>query len=278
MAAEPPYRACSGAAGVRWGYPVMTCAMTRSGHNAQVRVLVTGATGYIGGRLAPRLVEEGHQVRATTRSASRLRDLPWAARAEIVEADVLDSDRLAAALEGVEVAYYLVHSIPTGKDFTVTDRRAARTFAARARAAGVRRIVYLGGMPGGGADASRHLSSRAEVGTILLDSGVPTIMLQAAVVVGSGSASFEMLRYLTERLPVMVTPPPTPDVLAGLVGKPNDFGSLADLVDLAIDNGFRPLAVSMANTDEWDTFESRWCAGRERWLLAHPDAAALVKC
>ena len=169
-------------------------------------MLVTGATGYVGGRLAPRLVEEGHEVRGMTRSASRLRDMPWAARAEIVEADVLDSDRLAAALDGVEVAYYLVHSIPTGKDFTETDRRAAQTFVGGARAAGVRRIVYLGGMAGDDADASQHLSSRAEVGTILLDSGVPTIVLQAAVIVGSGSASFEMLRYLTERLPVMVTP------------------------------------------------------------------------
>jgi uncharacterized protein YbjT (DUF2867 family) len=170
------------------------------------RVLVTGATGYIGGRLVPRLLAEGYEVRAMTRSSGRLRDVPWAAGVDVVEADALDPAALDAALDGVHVAYYLIHSIDTGRRFEQTDRRAARAFAEAARRAGVRRIVYLGGLAPEDPDLSPHLRSRAEVGKVLLESGVPTVVLRAAVIVGSGSASFEMMRYLTERLPVMVTP------------------------------------------------------------------------
>ncbi|MGY0236283.1 SDR family oxidoreductase [Longispora urticae] len=170
-----------------------------------VRCVVTGATGYVGGRLAPRLLDAGHTVRCVTRDAGRLRDVPWATRAEIVTADLAEPDGLAEVLADTDVAYYLVHSMG-GPDFEAADRRAARNFAAAARAAGVRRIVYLGGPDPGDADASPHLRSRAEVGDILLAGGVPTVVLRAAVILGSGSASFEMLRYLTERLPAMVTP------------------------------------------------------------------------
>ena len=171
-----------------------------------MKCLVTGATGYIGGRLAPRLLDAGHAVRCLSRSAARLRDVPWAARVEVVEGDLADPDSLPAALDGVEVAYFLVHSLGR-RDFEDLDRAAAANFAAAARAAGVRRIVYLGGpQPWPDERASAHLRSRAEVAQILLDSGVPTVALRAPVIIGSGSASFEMLRYLTERLPVMVTP------------------------------------------------------------------------
>ncbi|MFJ3924669.1 SDR family oxidoreductase [Streptomyces sp. NPDC090022] len=172
-------------------------------------VLVTGATGYIGGRLVPELLDAGHRVRCLARSPERLRDHPWAGRAEVVRGDVTDARSLADALRGIEVAYYLVHAMTGGKDFEERDRTAARTFAEQARAAGVRRIVYLGGLTPAGIpvpELSPHLRSRAEVGRILLASGVPTAVLRAAVIIGSGSASFEMLRYLTERLPVMVTP------------------------------------------------------------------------
>ena len=169
-------------------------------------VLVTGATGYIGGRLVPRLLADGHRVRALTRSASRLRDLPWAGQVETVQGDVLEPADVARALARVDVAYYLVHSIGTGAEFEDTDRRAATVFAEQARAAGVRRIVYLGGLTPAGEELSPHLRSRSEVADILLASGVPTAALQAAVILGSGSASFEMLRYLTERLPAMITP------------------------------------------------------------------------
>ncbi|GGO90939.1 NAD(P)-dependent oxidoreductase [Wenjunlia tyrosinilytica] len=171
--------------------------------------LVTGATGYIGGRLVPELLRAGHRVRCLARSPEKLRDHPWAGQVRSVRGDVTDADSLGAAMEGVDVAYYLVHALGTGSGFEETDRRAARTFGERARAAGVRRIVYLGGLTPDGVpeeELSPHLRSRAEVGRVLLGSGVPTAVLRAAVIIGSGSASFEMLRYLTERLPVMVTP------------------------------------------------------------------------
>ncbi len=171
--------------------------------------LVTGVTGYIGGRLVPELLRAGHRVRCLVRDPRRVRDQPWAADVEVVTADVTRPDTLPAAFEGVEVAYYLVHALGTGRDFEATDRHAAHAFADAARAAGARRIVYLGGLAPAGVpeeELSPHLRSRAEVGRILLSSGVPTAHLRAAVIIGSGSASFEMLRYLTERLPVMVTP------------------------------------------------------------------------
>jgi uncharacterized protein YbjT (DUF2867 family) len=205
---------------------------------------VTGATGYIGGRLVPELLAAGYRVRCLARSPDRLRDHPWAGRAEVVRGDVTDPASVAAALRGVDVAYYLVHALGTGRGFEETDRRAARTFGERARAAGVRRIVYLGGLTPAGvpeSELSPHLRSRAEVGRILLGSGVPATVLRAAVVIGSGSASFEMLRHLTERLPVMITPSwvhtrtqpvAVRDVLRALVGSagmPEDVSRTFDI-------------------------------------------------
>ncbi|MFF3615471.1 SDR family oxidoreductase [Streptomyces sp. NPDC002580] len=173
------------------------------------RCLVTGATGYIGGRLVPELLAEGYRVRCLARSPAKLRDYPWAGQAEVVRADVTDAASVAEAMRGCDIAYYLVHALGSGHDFEKTDREAARIFGEQARAAGVRRIVYLGGLTPEGVpeeELSPHLRSRAEVGRVLLESGVPTTVLRAAVIIGSGSVSFEMLRYLTERLPVMVTP------------------------------------------------------------------------
>ena len=171
--------------------------------------LVTGATGYIGGRLVPELLAAGHRVRCLGRSPGKLRDHPWAGEVEVVAGDVTRAESVAEAMRGVDVAYYLVHALGAGRGFEDKDRTAARTFGEQARAAGVRRIVYLGGLTPVGVperQLSPHLRSRSEVGRILLDSGVPTTVLRAAVIIGSGSASFEMLRYLTERLPAMVTP------------------------------------------------------------------------
>ncbi|MER5884101.1 SDR family oxidoreductase [Streptomyces sp. NPDC001941] len=171
--------------------------------------LVTGASGYIGGRLVPELLAAGHRVRCLARSPEKLRDHPWADRVEIVRGDVTDAASTGAALAGVDVAYYLVHSLTSGGGFEDTDRAAARTFAGEAGRAGVGRVVYLGGLTPAahpGEELSPHLRSRAEVGEVFLAGPVPATVLRAAVIIGSGSASFEMLRYLTERLPVMVTP------------------------------------------------------------------------
>ncbi|MET0421283.1 MAG: SDR family oxidoreductase [Acidimicrobiia bacterium] len=171
-----------------------------------MNILVTGATGYIGGRLVPRLVDLGHDVRVLTRSPDKLTDVPWRDEVDVCIGDALEAHDVRRALAGVDVVYYLVHSIGTGSQFVESDRRAATNLADAAAGAGVQRVVYLGGMVPTGDDLSPHLASRAEVGQILLDGAVPAVVLQAAVIIGSGSASFEMLRYLTERLPVMVTP------------------------------------------------------------------------
>lgn len=167
-------------------------------------ILVTGATGYVGGRLWRRLEAEGRRVRCLARRPSGLASRVGAAT-EVVQGDVLDADSLGPALAGVESAYYMVHSMGSGTDFEEEDRTAARNFGTAARRAGVRRIIYLGGL-GHGRDLSPHLRSRQEVGEILRDSGVPVLELRASIVIGSGSLSFEMIRALVERLPVMITP------------------------------------------------------------------------
>ncbi len=173
---------------------------------AQRTALVTGATGYIGGRLVPALLAAGFAVRCFARNPAKLRDQPWFADVEVVKGDVGDSAAVERACAGVDVGYYLVHSLGAGKRFERRDRDMARAFARGSRRSGVGRLVYLGGLYPDTDDLSPHLDSRKEVGEILLDSGVPTAVLRAAVILGSGSASFEMLRYLTERLPVMITP------------------------------------------------------------------------
>src|SRR4051795_1200046 len=171
-----------------------------------MRVLVTGATGYVGGRLVPALLQRGHEVLCITRDANRLRDLPWRSQIDVAQGDVLDRGAVVDALVDVDVAYYLVHALGTGRDFEQSDRQAARTFAAAADDRGVGRVVSLGGLAPVGGELSRHLRSREEVGEIFLAADTPAAVLRAAVILGSGSASFEMLRYLTERLPAMVTP------------------------------------------------------------------------
>ena len=172
-----------------------------------LRCLVTGASGYIGGRLVPELLAAGYPVRCMARDPGKLSNRPWSGDVEIAAADALEVTGVRRALEGVDLTYYLIHSLGTGASFEQRDRDSAGIFADAAMSAGVKRIVYLGGIvPGDGSGLSPHLRSRAEVGDILLASSVPTAALQAAVIIGSGSASFEMLRYLTERLPVMVTP------------------------------------------------------------------------
>ncbi|GMA29796.1 SDR family oxidoreductase [Arenivirga flava] len=172
------------------------------------RVLVTGATGYLGGRLVPRLLDAGWTVRVLARNPAKLRDVPWADRVEVAEGDLLDADAVARAVDGVAVLYYLVHSMGSGggESFEETEGRSARNVARAAKDAGVGRIVYLGGLHPDQEELSPHLRSRREVGRILLGSGVPTAVLQAGVIIGSGSTSFEMIRHLTEVLPYMPAP------------------------------------------------------------------------
>lgn len=170
-------------------------------------VLVTGATGYIGARLIPRLLEMGYSVRALVRDPDRLEGRPWIEAIEVVAGDVLKPETLPAALAGVSAAYYLIHSMAGSGDFHERDIVAARNFGAAASAAGVGRIIYLSGLgEESDEDLSEHLSSRHATGDALRESGVPVTELRAAVIVGSGSLSFEMVRDLTERLPVMIVP------------------------------------------------------------------------
>lgn len=170
-----------------------------------MRVLVTGATGYIGGRLVPRLLNAGHEVRVFVRDVDRLADRPWSDWVDQVEGDIFDRDALDRALDGMEAAYYLIHSMCSTPDFAERDRRAATAFAEAGQH--LKRVVYLGGIlpERSTVENSEHLRSRAEVGDILRGR-LPTVEFRAGPIIGSGSASFEMVRYLTERLPIM-TPP-----------------------------------------------------------------------
>lgn len=170
-----------------------------------MKVLVTGATGYVGGRLVPKLLEQEYSVRVLAREPHRLEGVPWHDDVEIIQGDLQVRADVARAVSGVDVVYYLVHSMSSAGDFEVVERRVATLVAEEAKAAQVKRIVYLGGLHPEG-QLSRHLGSRKEVGEILLASGVPTIALQAGVIIGSGSASFEMIRHLTEILPAMPAP------------------------------------------------------------------------
>ena len=170
------------------------------------RALVTGATGYIGSRLVPALLREGWTVRVLTRDGSKIKPRAWADQVEIAEGSATDTEQLSAALQDVDVAYYLIHSMDGKGDFVARDRSMAQQFAQVAEQQSVGRIVYLSGLFPPDEELSKHLGSRKEVEDVFLASTVPTAVLRAAVILGAGSASFEMLRHLTERLPVMVAP------------------------------------------------------------------------
>jgi uncharacterized protein YbjT (DUF2867 family) len=167
-------------------------------------ILLTGASGYVGGRLRQALEADGRRLRCMARQPEDLRNRV-AESTEVVAGDVSKPESLTAALQGVHTAYYLIHSMATARDYAGSDRRGAEAFARAARDSGVRRIIYLGAL-GAGEQLSRHLASRQEVGRILRESGVPTIEFRASIVIGSGSLSFELVRGLVEKLPIMLTP------------------------------------------------------------------------
>lgn len=170
-------------------------------------ILVTGASGYIGGRLAPLLVKQGRAVRCMARDPRTLRGRGWGDQIEIVAGDVREPESLKPALEGCSSAYYLIHSMAAGeRGFAERDRQGAKTFAAAAAAAGLERIIYMGGLGKRSDSLSTHLASRHEVGDILRAGKTPVIELRAAMIIGSGSASFEMMRALVKKLPIMVCP------------------------------------------------------------------------
>ncbi len=180
--------------------------MTSAPGTAAKTVLVTGATGYIGGRLVPRLLEAGHRVKVLVRTPAKIAGVPWLADVEVIQSSLDDGDALRAALEGVDVFYYLVHSMAGGAGFEAKEKAMARTAAQAAVEAGVDRIVYLGGLHPSDVELSTHMRSREAVGQVFLDSPVDAVVFQAGVVIGSGSASFEMIRHLSETLPVMPAP------------------------------------------------------------------------
>lgn len=207
-------------------------------------ILVAGASGYIGGRLVPRLLSSGHRVRALARSPDKLKSRPWAdhQNLSIVKGDVLDRSSLKEAMGGCRAVYYLIHSMnPAVSDFAKTDQIAAENMAEAAAQAGVQQIIYLGGLGDEQSELSHHLRSRCDVGKILQSGTVPVTILRAAMIIGSGSASFEILRYLVDRLPLMLTPKwvdtPCQPIgvrnvlyyLSGCLDKPETFGQTFDI-------------------------------------------------
>lgn len=169
-------------------------------------ILITGVTGYIGGRLVLSFLEAGYRVRVMVRDPIRLQGRSWIAQVDVVQADVLQPDMLDAALAGIDVAYYLIHSMRGGDNFYERDIRAARNFGAAAERQAVKRIIYLGGLGDSASELSEHLRSRQQTGDALREYRVPVTEFRAGVIVGSGSLSFEMIRYLTERVPIMICP------------------------------------------------------------------------
>lgn len=176
-------------------------------NNANTKlILVTGATGYVGGRLVPRLLEAGYKIRCLVRDPVRLQGRSWFEQVEVVQGDVLEPETLALALQNVYTAYYLIHSMKSSADFHRRDMIAAQNFGDAAKKAGVQRIIYLGGLVDPYTPLSEHLNSRQQTGQVLREAGIPITEFRAGAIIGSGSLSFEMMRYLTERVPIMICP------------------------------------------------------------------------
>ena len=234
------------------------------------KILVTGATGYIGGRLVPRLIEQGYAVRVLARDPSRLTGRRWLSQVEVVRGDVLEPETLVDAMAGVWTAYYLIHSMRGNRDFHDRDVTAARHFSQMAKQQGVQRIIYLGGLGDPESQLSEHLRSRQKTGDTLRESGIPVTEFRAGVVVGSGSVSFEMIRYLTERVPIMISPRwvftktqpiAIRDALAYLIGALDTPESAGQIVEIGGDD-------QITYSDMMMTYAR--LRGLRRWILPVP--------
>lgn len=235
-------------------------------------ILLTGATGYVGGRLLAALEAENRRVRCLARRPEFLRPRV-ASSTEVVQGDVLDGESIASAMAGVDVAYYLVHSMGSKGEFVEEDRRAAALFAEAARTAGVQRLIYLGGL-GAEADLSDHLASRQEVGKVLRESGVLTIEFRASIVIGSGSLSFEMIRALVEKLPAMITPRWVRS-RAQPIGIENVIAYLVRAIDLPLDTS-RVFEIGGADQASYGDIMSEYARqrGLRRWIIPVPVLSA----
>ena len=235
---------------------------------AERLILLTGATGYVGGRLRRVLEERGHRLRCFTRRIDTLRARVGPGT-EVVAGDVQRPETLGPALEGVHTAYYLIHSMGSDADFEERDRRAARNFAQAAQAAGVQRIIYLGGLAHG-EDLSPHLRSRLETGRILGETGVPVLELRASIILGSGSLSFEMVRALVERLPVMITPR-----WVDVEAQPIAIGDVIDYLVAALDVSLpesRAFEIGGADRVSYGELMQEYARqrGLRRWMIPVP--------
>jgi uncharacterized protein YbjT (DUF2867 family) len=231
-------------------------------------ILLTGATGYVGGRLLRALEAAGYRVRCLSRHPEALSQRV-AQTTEVVRGDVLDADSLAPSMVGVHTAYYLVHSMASANSFEVEDRRAAHAFAVAARDAGVQRVIYLSGL-GSGSELSAHLRSRQEVGRVLRESGVATFEFRAAIVIGSGSASFEMIRALVEKLPVMITPRWV-NTSTQPIAVEDVIAYLKQALDLEI-NGSRIIEIGGADQVTYLDLMKEYARqrGLKRWMIPVP--------